>query len=458
MKKLLELTKGNVLVVGLGKTGISTINFLNKIGSGIFVQDNKKREELSKDVLEVLNVNNIDDSKCFFQGDEVRLEDINLIVVSPGVPLDLDFLIDAKEKNIKIIGELELAYIYSKGNFLAITGTNGKTTTTSLVGEIMKQQYSDVHIVGNIGQPPIDFVLEDTNNTWYVVEVSSFQLESIEHFRPKVSCILNLTPDHMDRHKDMNGYGEAKSRIFKNQDDTEFAVVNFDDKNVMNIARRSQAKMTPFSRLDSLMFGAFIKKDSIFIKDSDGKEFEICAIDELKIRGNHNIENALAATAISFFAGVSVENIRKSLSSFKGVEHRLEEVDVIDGVTFINDSKGTNPDASIKAIEAIESPIILIAGGYDKQADFEKFVDSFGKKIKDIMLLGATATKIKAVTSEKGYESVILRDMKACVEEAFRRAEVGDTILLSPACASWDMYTSFEERGRDFKECVKALK
>lgn len=448
-----------VLVVGLGKSGLAAVDALNSLGSSVFVQDNKEKDKVSDEVK-----SKIDEkvTTAFWGENPDNLAELDLIVVSPGVSLELDFLKKAREKGIDIIGELELAYGIATGTYVGITGTNGKTTTTTLVGEIFKKAKKDVRVVGNIGVPAVTEAIKDTEETIHVAEISSFQLETIESFSPHVSAILNLTEDHMDRHKTMEAYGEAKGRIAKNQQEADFAVVNFDDKNTLNLVKRTKATMVPFSREGDLKFGVFVKinegSEEIIIKDKEGNSHKVCNVEELKIPGNHNLENALAATAVAYFGGIDENVIGEVLREFNGVEHRLELVDEINGIKFVNDSKGTNPDAAIKAIEAVKTPIVLIAGGYDKNSQFDTFVNSFGDKVKNILLMGATATKIKVEVEKKGYPSVILKDMETCVKEAFRIAEPGYTVLLSPACASWDMYSSFEERGKDFKNCVRELK
>ncbi|MEG0291504.1 MAG: UDP-N-acetylmuramoyl-L-alanine--D-glutamate ligase [Anaerovoracaceae bacterium] len=444
-----------VLVVGLGKSGIAAIKALLKFGSKVTIQDSKKQENVDKKVIDLFEKANI---SYFFGEKPEDISEYDLIVVSPGVPLNVDFLVEAKGKGIEIIGELELAYRCGKGKYIAITGTNGKTTTTSLVGEIFKNAQKESVVVGNIGVAVMNEATAASDDTWLITETSSFQLETISEFKPQVSAILNLTPDHMDRHKTMEAYGESKAKIMENQDNDQYVVINFDDKECLKLVSGTKAKVVPFSRIEPLIFGAFVKDDKIVIINEDEDMIEFCRADELKIPGSHNLENALAAAAIAYFAGIDKDVITETLKNFGGVSHRLEFCGEIDGIQFVNDSKGTNPDAAIKAIEAMKTGIVLIAGGYDKNSNFDSFVDSFGDKVKHVVLLGTTAVKIKEAAERKGYQNTIMvKDMKACVSEAFRRAETGDTVLLSPACASWDMYNSFEERGDDFKNCVKEL-
>jgi UDP-N-acetylmuramoylalanine--D-glutamate ligase len=372
--------------------------------------------------------------------------------------LDLPFISEARNLGIEIIGELELAYQFSKGKFIAITGTNGKTTTTTLVGEIFKHSGRKTEVVGNIGTPVIDKAIDSTDDTWFITETSSFQLETIKNFHPVVSVLLNITPDHMDRHKTMDGYGAAKARIFENQNENDFFVVNYDDEFAFSYGKLSKAKVVPFSRKVKLEFGCYVENENIVIANQAGEKIEICKVKELKIPGLHNLENALAAAATAYFAGVDTKSIGESLRSFEGVEHRLEFVREYQKVRYINDSKGTNPDASIKAIEAFDGNIILIAGGYDKGSTFETFIGSFNGKVKKMILLGKTGPFIKQTAEDMGFKEILMaKDMDQCVEFAFEIAAPGDIVLLSPACASWDMYKCFEDRGEHFKNCVMNL-
>ena len=457
MNEYIEWLKGKeVLVVGLGKSGIAAINALQKMGVLLTIQDSKDLSKVDNKVIDLFNKAKI---KYSFGEDPADMSIFDLIVVSPGVSLQLGFIEDAKAKGIPIIGEVELAYRCGKGKYYAITGTNGKTTTTTLVGEIFKNSGAKTVVAGNIGNAVLTEAMDADEDTILVTETSSFQLESIVDFKPKISAILNLTPDHMDRHKTMTAYGEAKGNIMFNQDKDDYIVVNFDDKNCLTLISGARAKVVPFSRKEPLMFGAFVKEDKIVILNEEENIVEFCRVDELQIRGTHNLENVLAAVAMTYFAGIDPQVITDTLKEFGGVAHRLEPCGEVEGVEFINDSKGTNPDAAIKAIEAIDTKIVLIAGGYDKNSNFDSFVGSFGDKVKDVVLLGATAVKIKGTAEQIGYvNTIMVKDMKTCVEEAFRRAEPGDTVLLSPACASWDMYNSFEERGDDFKNCVEELR
>lgn len=450
-----EINGKKILVVGLGKSGIAAAQALVKRGAVVSVQDSKTSDEIDAQLITYLQNEKI---TCYFASVPDDPSAFDLIVLSPGVSLDVPFVKEAAQHGVWVAGELELAYQLGFGHYVAITGTNGKTTTTTLVGDMFKSADRDTEVVGNIGVAVTTKAISATENTWMITEVSSFQLETIRHFRPQVSAILNLTPDHMDRHKSMEEYGRIKARIFENQKSSDFLIINYDDKPCYLLSTQARATVVPFSRMKELAFGAFILNGMIAIRDQAGVETLFCHQDELMIPGTHNLENALAATAIAYFSGIPVEVIRRTLREFAGVEHRIEFVSEIDGVRFVNDSKGTNPDAAIKAIEAIPAPIFLIAGGYDKGSDFGKLIDAFEGKVDMAFLMGKTASKIKEAAESRGFNNtIILKDMDACVKEAFRQAKPGTTVLLSPACASWDMYDNYEQRGQHFKDCVTGL-
>jgi len=445
----------SVLVVGLARSGLAAVEALLPLGAKITVQDAKTAGGFDPGLIGFLNNNGV---KCYFGVDPTPEDRFDTLILSPGVPPELSFIQRAAMAGGEIAGELEIAYRLCKGNFIAITGTNGKTTVTALVGEIFKSAGKDVRVVGNIGTAAISAVEGAGDDTWLITETSSFQLETIRDFKPRVSAILNIAPDHLDRHKNMRNYVEAKARIFENQGANDYFVVNFDDAAAYGLSGRCAAKAVPFSRVSSLKFGAFVDDGSVVIAEGGGKPAAICLAREIGMPGAHNLENALAAAAIAYFAGIPVRAISETLRSFHGVAHRLEPCGEINGVRFVNDSKATNPAAAIKALEAMESPVILIAGGYDKNVDFESFTGAFSGKVKAAMLLGATAGAIKETAESKGFQGCrILSDMEECVSEAYRAACPGDTVLLSPACASWDMYPDFEKRGEDFKDCVKRL-
>lgn len=445
-----------ILIVGFGKSGIAAMEAMVRLEADVYVQDSKTEDKVDPKLVEQLKQNGI---KYYFGKRPEDMSIFDMLILSPGVPPELDFIRQAKDAGAEITGELEIAYRIGEGNYVAITGTNGKTTTTSLVGEIFEKSGETTYVVGNIGVAVISKALTAEPDSWMITETSSFQLETVSEFKPVVSAILNLTPDHLDRHKTMENYGLTKAKIFENQDESQYLVINYDDKLCYDLAKDCKATVVPFSRMEQLDFGAYVKDDYIVIKDQSGRMVRFCRVDELSIPGTHNLENALAATAISYFAGIDPESITTALVEFKGVEHRNEFCGEIDGVRFVNDSKGTNPDASIKAVQAVKGGIVLIAGGYDKGSSFDELIEAFDGKVKHMVLLGKTASAIKDTAEKHGFTNcVMVNNMEECVSEGFRLAEPGDTVLLSPACASWDMYTSFEKRGEHFKECVRNLK
>ena len=452
----MNLKNKNILLVGLAKTGISTIKHLNKLGAKVVVNDIKDKNKLKGILDELSDLNNVEYILGYHPE---NVDDIDMAVVSPGVPLDLPFILKLKSKNIEIIGEVELAYRLSQNPmFIGITGTNGKTTTTSLVGEIFKKANIDTYIVGNIGNPVIDTVDTANENSVLVTELSSFQLESIDTFKPHVSAILNFTEDHLNRHHTMEAYMEAKARIFKNQDEKDFCVLNYDDKDVKSLSDNVKAKKIFFSRKKSLDCGIYLDEDNNIIINID-KKIKLLNKDELSLPGNHNLENCMAAAAIAYVSNIDIDVIREVLKTFAGVEHRQEFVRNLNGIMFVNDSKATNPDSSIKAIESYNRPIILIAGGMDKQSSFDEFLDVAKENVYALVLLGETAQRIKECAQNKGFDNItVVKDMKETVNASYQIAKDGDVVLLSPACASWDMYKSFEVRGIDFKDNVHNLK
>jgi UDP-N-acetylmuramoylalanine--D-glutamate ligase len=458
-----------VLIVGMGKSGAAAMKAFASAGAEIAVFDSKDMEWNDRELFE--RVGEIG-AVPYFNGKVPPHEGWDYIVKSPGVPPTLPFIAAAVECGAVLMGDLDPAYQFAPEGavFIAITGTNGKTTTTTLVGEIYKNAGAVSVVTGNIGTPVIESAVKAAYGTIFVTEVSSFQLEDSREFSPKVAALLNLTPDHLDRHGTMESYGAAKARVFAAQGAGDYIVYNADDELVCGLVKSAPSKAFPFSRTKELETGAFVKDGMIVLADSEAvvKKYKgvgscettaLAAVGELRIPGAHNVENALAAAAIAYCGGISPKVIASTLKCFKGVEHRMEHVATIDGVRFVNDSKGTNPDASTKAIEASDAGILLIAGGYDKQSDFRPFVRGFGGKVKHLLLMGATAERFKSEAEQEGFTDVTLcEDMGACVRLGFELAERGDTVLLSPASASWDMYSCFEERGEHFKEIVEGLR
>ncbi|RKD34297.1 UDP-N-acetylmuramoyl-L-alanine--D-glutamate ligase [Thermohalobacter berrensis] len=449
------IVKGkNILVLGLGITGVSTVKALDKLGANIVVSDSKREEELS-DFIEKLKGIEI---KYVLGTNDVNLKNIDLIIKSPGIPLNIPVIKKAKQMGIEVITDIELAYRISSNPFVAITGTNGKTTTTTLIGEILKNSGKTCHVTGNVGIGILGELINSSKDDIFVIEASSFQLESTKYFKPKVSVIINITPDHLKWHKSFENYVSAKKKIIVNQDKEDYAVLNYDDPLLRNLKDETNSNIMFFSQKSELTKGVYLKGDYIVLNDGS-KVIKIMPYKEVKIPGKHNLENAMASICASWIMGVKLDDIRRTLREFEGVEHRIEFVKTLSGINFYNDSKATNPDAAVKAVEAINKPIILIAGGLDKGNQFDDFIKSFNNKVKSLILLGETALKIKETAINLGFNNIyIVNSMKEAVNKAYDLSEKGDNVLLSPACASWDMYKSFEERGKDFKKAVYNLR
>lgn len=450
-----ELNGKRVLVVGLGKSGKAAAKALNEAGAAVTVQDSKTADKLDTQFLRYMQNEGI---AAVFGGAPSDMTAFDMLVLSPGVPPALDFIREAKDAGTEIIGELELAYRLGRGNFIAITGTNGKTTTTTLVGDIFKASGRKTAVAGNIGSPVVTEAAGSTEDDWLVTEVSSFQLETTHDFRPVVSAILNLTPDHLNRHGTMEAYGLAKARIAANQKESDFAVVNLDEPHAYSLLKDAKATVIPFTRKTIPDAGAYLDDTGIMVKGLDGSVHFICDVSDLKIIGGHNVENVLAAAAVSYFAGIDPETISRAVKEFPGVEHRIEFCGRVDNVDYYNDSKGTNVDAAVIAIKALESGIILIAGGDSKGQDFADLVKHFDGAVEALVLLGRDAPVIEEAARKAGFTNIYnCRDMSECVRKAAELARPGEKVLLSPACASWDMYDNFEQRGRHFKQCIKEM-
>lgn len=451
----MELENKTVLILGLGVSGVSTVKALDKLGANIVISDLKDEKELEGFLKDIDSYS----VKLFLGTNDISLDGIDLIVKSPGIPLEIPMLERARKLNVEVISDIELAYrVIPENKFIAITGTNGKTTTTTLVGEILKRAGYQCHIAGNIGVGILWEAIFSEKEDIFVIEASSFQLESTEDFKPKVSLIINITPDHINWHKTYENYINSKKKIFKNQNKEDFTVLNYDDKVLRKAKDEIDSNIIWFSTDSILDRGIYLDGDYIVIKD-DRKVSKVMLWKEVKMPGRHNLENALSSIAIGWALGLDIEEMAEVLRTFKGVEHRTEYVTSFNGIKFYNDSKGTNSDASIKAIDALKEPLILIAGGIDKGTDFDDFIKSFKGKVKALVLLGDTAEKIKETAIKYGFNNIYIVDsMKEAVNKSFELGDQGDTVLLSPACASWDMYKSFEERGKDFKEAVFDLK
>lgn len=449
------LKNKKVLVLGFGISGLSTVKALNQLGAQIIISDSKSELEL-KDLFD--KIQDIDMEK-HLNTNELALENIDLIIKSPGILPNLPILIEAEMRNIEIITDIEFAYrISPTPNIIAITGTNGKTTCTSLIGEIFKRANFNTYVAGNIGVAVADKIINSNVEDVFIIETSSFQLEHTIYFRPKVSLITNITSDHLNWHGNIESYINAKKKIFKNQEERDFTVLNYDDKTIRNMKENINSKIIWFSVNNKLEEGIFIEDDYIVIRFK-GITNKVLPYKDIKIIGKHNLENALACIGVSLAMDIELDIISEVLRDFPGVEHRLEYVRTINEISFYNDSKGTNPDSTIKAIEAVNSPIILIAGGYNKDSQFHKLFQSFNGKVKEIILLGETKEKLKATALKNNFENIhLVENMEEAVQLAYSHGVEGDNILLSPACASWDMYNSFEERGLDFKNLVHGLK
>ncbi len=451
----MNVNEHTFLVVGTGISGIAATELLLKKGAKVYLYDGNTSLDVDKIFEAHQEIRNVE----ILLGEvpaEV-MDQITIAVLSPGVPTDSPLVNSLVERGILIWGEIELAYVCGKGEVVAITGTNGKTTTTSLVGHIAKLYFDHVSVVGNIGIPYTAVAADLDDDSIVVAEVSSFQLETIQSFAPKVSAILNITPDHLNRHHTMANYIKAKEAVTRNQSEADVVVLNYED----DVLRKFGASCIPhvifFSSKRDLEEGLFLK-DGVIVWKTNGLSEDILAVDELKILGTHNYENAMAAIAMCASIGVPMETIREGLCTFTAVEHRIEYVCTKSGIDFYNDSKGTNPDAAIKGIQAMNRRTVLIGGGYDKESTYDEWILSFDGKVKKLLLLGETKEKIAACCDAHGFcDYTFVDSLEEAVTLAYEIAEDGEAILLSPACASWDMFKNYEQRGDLFKAYAKAL-
>lgn len=449
------MTGKRVLVAGSGKSGIAAAELLRKKQNEVILFDGNR--ELDVAALRAKSPVFSDAEILLGELQDSDLEQVDLAVLSPGIPTDLPAVEAIRQKKIPIWGEIELAYHFAKGPIAAITGTNGKTTTTALTGEILANCFSDVKVVGNIGIPYTSVAADTTEETVTVAEISSFQLETTHKFHPKVSAILNITPDHLNRHHTMECYIRTKERIAMNQTAEDVCVLNYEDAALREFGGTLNCRPLFFSSVRKLDQGLYLEGDAIYYA-MDGKAEKVLDVEELNILGTHNYENAMAAVGIALSMGAPMEKIREALRAFQAVEHRIEYVAEIRGVRYYNDSKGTNPDAAIKGICAMNRPTYLIGGGYDKQSDYDEWILSFGGKVRKLVLIGQTREKIAECARRHGFLDVELCDsLEEAVDLCYRNAKSGEAVLLSPACASWGMFRDYEERGRVFKECVRGL-
>ena len=444
-----------VLVAGTGVSGIAAAKLLLRQGGEVILYDGNttlSKERLLEEFDEGAKV-----SVLLGELKRLDLSGVELCVISPGIPLDVPFVAVLDEAKVPIWSEIELAYHCTKGRLAAITGTNGKTTTTALVGEIMRNYYDSVFVVGNIGEPYTAHALETEENSVTVAEVSSFQLETIMKFHPNVSAITNITPDHLNRHKTMEAYIQVKEGIAANQTEEDCCILNYDDKILREFGSTLKCRVVYFSRRESLTEGVFMDGDRILCRRG-GEEITVLNVKDLNIIGGHNHENVMAAVAVSLQLGVPMANIRSACLKFQAVEHRIEFVRERFGVRYYNDSKGTNPDAAIQAIRAMPGPTLLIAGGYDKHSEYDEWIESFEGKVRYMVLIGQTRDQIAECAKAHGITDIMYaEDMQEAVQVCASYSNPGDYVLLSPACASWGMFKNYEERGRIFKECVNSL-
>ena len=449
------ITDKKILIIGSGVSGIAAAALLLEVGASPLLYDSNpvlQEAEIRSRLPESSRIRILTGVLP-----EKEKKETEVVILSPGVPIDLPLVEELRENGAVIWGEVELAHHFAKGKLAAITGTNGKTTTTALVGEILKSYYKEVFVVGNIGNAYTREALKMTEDSATAAEISSFQLETVESFHPQVSAILNITPDHLNRHHTMECYIKTKERIAENQEPSDTCVLNYDDEETRQFGEQVKASVLYFSRKHILDRGVYLDGTSIIYRN--GSEMEkICEICELKLLGAHNYENVMAAIAIGAAMGVPLPQIRNVVIEFTAVEHRIEFVEEKNGVAYYNDSKGTNTDAAIKAVKAMTRPAIVIGGGYNKHVEFDDWVETFPGRVKLLVLLGATAQQIAETARRHGFDKIVFADsMEEAVQVSAREAKPGDAVLLSPACASWGMFENYEQRGRIFKDLVRKL-
>ena len=450
----MEVTGKKVLVFGSGISGIGAVKLLEDHGAEVILYDGN--DKLDKVAMKEQLGDGVKAEIILGEFPEKLIDTLDIAVLSPGVPTDLPVVNAMRDKKVAVIGEVELAYAFGKGDVLAITGTNGKTTTTTLLGEIMKAYKEHTYVVGNIGNPYTVAARQMEEDAVAVAEMSSFQLESIVTFRPKVSAILNFTPDHLNRHHTMEAYVNAKKNIAKNQTTEDYCILNYEDERTREFGEHIDAQVIYFSSRQKLEKGIYLDNGNMIYKNPE--EVLVCNVDELQLLGMHNYENYMAAVAMAAVYGVPMDIIRKVIRAFKGVEHRIEYVTEKNGVVYYNDSKGTNPDAAIKGIQAMNRRTVLLGGGYDKGSEFTEWINAFDGKVKKLILIGATKEKIAADAEKCGFHDYVFADtFEEAVLLAAKTAESGEAVLLSPACASWGMFPNYEVRGDEFKRIVNSL-
>ena len=449
----LWLAGRTVSVVGLARSGVAAAKLIRRLGGGVLASDSTPLALLSDEARQLEAAG----CRLWGGGHPVSAFDTaDLVVVSPGVPLTLPALSAVAARGVPIIGELELAWRVMEADFIAITGTNGKTTTTALTGELLGNGVRPALVGGNIGLPLSDHALDFPADGLVVAEVSSFQLETTTRFRPRVAAVLNVTPDHLDRHGSFEAYVAAKARIFANQTSDDCAVLNHDDPVTAGLASRAAGPVIAFSRRAPVAHGVFIQ-DGWVVAKLNGRVEAVCPVTEIALRGQHNLENVLAATACALWTGMAPEAIRRGIAGFRGVAHRIEWVRDDRGVVFYNDSKGTNVASTIKALESFTEPVILIAGGRGKGQDFGPLAAAARGRVRHAVLIGADRDKLRAALAAAGVGAEDAGSMEEAIRRARAAARRGDVVLLSPACASFDMFRNFEHRGEVFKAAVRAL-
>lgn len=452
----MDLKDKKILIAGAGLSGRGAASLLLAAGIAPTIYDGNEQLDKAKISNELPDGHKL----TFLLGEykDTMADDFDLLILSPGISIYGSIAQSFLKKDKPVWGEIELAWHFSKGRIAAITGTNGKTTTTALVGSILKACYDSVFVVGNIGIPFTSVALETTEDSVIAAEISSFQLETAIDFRPEVSAVLNVTPDHLDRHKTMENYADTKLSISANQDSSKVIILNYDDPITREMGKRTNARPVFFSRKEDLSQGIVLKGKDFVIRD-EKKEIIVCNTDEINLLGGHNHENILAAIGICYYMGVPVNKIKEATTAFRAVEHRIEYVDTVEGVDYYNDSKGTNPDAAIKGIQAMVKKTVLLGGGYDKGASYDQWIASFDGKVKCLIVMGATADAIEKSAREQGFEDVIHAEtFEEAMEIAKNKAKPGEAVLLSPACASWGMFKNYEVRGQVFKEIVRRFK
>lgn len=451
----MDLQQKKIVVVGCGISGIGAAKLLRAVGACPILYDENEKNSVQS-VKEKLGDASAIEVVIGALPQEI-LEQAEGLVLSPGVPVDTPFVEQFRERNIPVLGEVELAYECAKGDVLAITGTNGKTTTTALTGQIMEEYFSSVFIVGNIGNPYTTAALETKEETVTVAEISSFQLETTLQFHPKVTAILNITPDHLNRHHTMENYVAVKESITKNQTKEDTCVLNYEDEYTRAFGESCPASVIYFSSQRPLENGYYLEGENICVSKAGAKEV-LMNIHEMQLLGTHNVENVMAAIAMASAYGVPMENILATVKKFQAVEHRIEYVATKKGVDYYNDSKGTNPDAAIKGIQAMNRKTVLIGGGYDKQSEYDEWIESFQGKVKCLVLLGQTKEKIADCAKRHGFHEIVMTEsLEEAVKVCAETAKPGEAVLLSPACASWGMFPNYEVRGKMFKEMVHSL-